>query len=119
MKNDEVRAATEKRLRAYAVTAAEATALMGGWAHGSLNPFLSETGHLDLTTPQAQANLHLIKKIIRSQTKYGESVEIELAPKAPIPLRPATPTAPGCPVPPAPRQLPVLAHSQQYRRARR
>ena len=60
------------------MTAAEATALMGGWAHGSLNPFLSETGHLDLTTPQAQANLHLIKKIKRSQTKYGESVEIEL-----------------------------------------
>ena len=55
----------------------EATERMADWSRGGLSPFLDGSGRIDLTTPEAQANLHLLKKVKRTDTQWGETVEIE------------------------------------------
>ncbi len=78
LQNAAVRDAIAKRLKEFSISTEEATERMAGWSRGGFGAFLDEEGYIDLTTPEAQANLHLIKKIKRSHNKYGENIELEL-----------------------------------------
>lgn len=93
MTNDDIREAIDQRVERQAMSKKMATARIGAWARGSLEPFLKvvevpveydedeeppdepETRTLfrvDLTSPEAQANYHLIKKLKFDQ--YGQPV---------------------------------------------
>ena len=68
LKHADVAKAVNERLEAMAMSAEEATARMATWARGSVDPFIvgyDDEGRpkIDLSTPEAKANLHLIKEI--------------------------------------------------------
>ena len=84
LRKPQIRDAIAKRLEQYSMPVAEATERMAQFARGSLAPFLTADGHVDLLTEEAQYNLHLFKKV-KVMTRYSEdggklseSVEIEL-----------------------------------------
>ncbi|MGF7219078.1 phage terminase small subunit [Spirosoma lacussanchae] len=60
--NVNIRAAVDTYLDDLSMTAAEAVLKLTRWGRGSIEPFLTAGGHLDLSTEDARANLHLIKK---------------------------------------------------------
>lgn len=77
-----IRQAIDERLKSRAMGADEAVARLANWARGDVSPFvragIGDDGQpcivVDLTTDEARANLHLIKKI-----KQGmNGLEIEL-----------------------------------------
>ncbi len=60
------------------MTAGEAIGRMSNWARGTLHPFLSPTGEIDLQSDEAQEQLGLIKKYKRRRTiSRGENFETE------------------------------------------
>jgi hypothetical protein len=67
LRNSEVRAAIEARLGEMAMSANEVLARLSDQARGTLSPFLRVTddGHIefDFKSPEAAANMYLIKKI--------------------------------------------------------
>jgi len=71
--NDErVMAAIEKRMAIYSMMAAEAIKRMADWGRGDIKRFL-KTGfdgalELDLSHPEAQEHLHLIKELTQTTT---------------------------------------------------
>lgn len=78
----DIRQAIDERLKSRAMGADEAVARLATWARGDVSPFIRATTDddgqpcivVDLTTDEARANLHLIKKI-----KQGmNGLEIEL-----------------------------------------
>ena len=76
--------AIAERLKEFSMSAAEATERMAQFAQGSLVPFLTPDGHVDLSTDEAQDNLHLIRKL-KMTTRYSkdgdklsETFEIEI-----------------------------------------
>ncbi len=78
----DIRQAIDERLKSRAMGADEAVARLATWARGDVSPFVRATTDddgrpcvvVDLTTDEARANLHLIKKI-----KQGvNGLEIEL-----------------------------------------
>jgi len=78
LRKPNIREAVKVRLAELTMSSAEAAMRLTAWGRGSLDPFLTATGHIDLTTADAQANLHLLKKVKRTQGQHGENVEIEL-----------------------------------------
>ncbi len=74
----EVAAAIKDRLKEFSMSAEEAQERMSELARGGLEPFLGEDGKIDLTTEVAEANRHLLKKVRTSDTKYGETIDIEV-----------------------------------------
>ena len=84
LRNAQVRDGIAKRLERFSMYAAEATERMDQFARGSLVPFLTADGHVDLSTDEAQDNLHLIRKL-KMTTRYSkdgdklsETFEIEI-----------------------------------------
>jgi len=84
LKNAEIKEVISQRLSDTAMSADEVIRRLGEHARGSIAPFITlregdENITLNLTTPQAQANLHLIKKITQRRiirTK-GDDEEID------------------------------------------
>ena len=73
LKKPEISEAISQRLTESAMSADEVIRRLGEHARGTVSPFLvqredSNNICIDLTTPQAQANLHLIKKISQKHT---------------------------------------------------
>ncbi len=63
-----------KRLKDLTVSAEEALARLSTIARGPMIYFLTARGDIDLTTPQAQANKHLLKKVrVKSRNYLDES----------------------------------------------
>lgn len=84
LKNAEISEAISQRLTESAMSADEVVKRLGEHARGTVQPFLvqredSNNITIDLTTPQAQANLHLIKKISQKHTlrTRGDDEEVE------------------------------------------
>ncbi|GAB4023682.1 hypothetical protein GCM10028808_74650 [Spirosoma migulaei] len=82
-----VKAALSALMEEYAMSAGEAIGRMSIWGRGSMEPFLSETGDIDLLSDQARQSIGLIKKYKcrKSVTKGPDdfvtettTVEIEL-----------------------------------------
>lgn len=79
-----VRDAIAARLKEFSMSSAEATERMAEFARGSLEPFLTIDGQIDLATEEAQYNLHLLKKVkmttrhSKDGDKLSETVEIEI-----------------------------------------
>ena len=84
LRNPKIKEAISQRLSETAMSPDEVVKRLGDIARGSIAPFITlregdENITLDLTTPQAQANLHLIKKITQRRiirTK-GDDEEID------------------------------------------
>lgn len=87
MRNDDVRLAISEMMERYSMSVGEAVGKMSMWARGSLAPFLTETGDIDLHSDQAKMNLPIVKKYKKRKTtttgendfiSVTETVEIEL-----------------------------------------
>jgi len=81
MEKRQIRREVEKYMAREAMSANEAIKRMTDWGRGSFSPFHVEDEiwggyRVDLSTPQARENLHLIKKIRTNE--HGIVVEIEL-----------------------------------------
>ena len=50
-------------LDAHSMTAGEVTMRLTQWARGSLEPFVTPDGGIDVTSPEARKNLHLLKRL--------------------------------------------------------
>lgn len=77
----EVRAAVDEYLDMASMNASETLKRLTDWGRGSIEPFLREDGSIDLNTPQARENLHLIKKIeVAGKDENGkpDKIRIEL-----------------------------------------
>lgn len=72
-----VRQEINKHLESILVGADETNYRIGAIARGSIRPFLSASGETDLTSPEAQANLDLIKKIKVRTKQYDDHSETE------------------------------------------
>jgi len=76
-----VKKEVSRRLDKMAMGADEAVKRMSDWGRGSLGPFhriddVTGAMIIDLTTPQAQENLHLIKKIKTNVLGMVEEIEL-------------------------------------------
>lgn len=75
LSNNVIRAAIDARLAEKRMSADEVLARLTAHAQGSLAPFLQMQGEnawIDLTTPEATANLHLIKEVETERKRYGK-----------------------------------------------
>lgn len=63
MQRPRVRAAISKLMRQQVMSSKEVRWRLSELARGTLEPFLTPEGHLDLRSPEAQANLHLLRKV--------------------------------------------------------
>ncbi|KAB7730150.1 hypothetical protein F5984_13285 [Rudanella paleaurantiibacter] len=61
-------------LEARQMPVEEGISRLTDWARADMSPFVTEDGALDLTSEEARANLHLIKKI--TQGPRGISIEL-------------------------------------------
>lgn len=84
LRKPEIKEAISQRLSETAMSPEEVIKRLADIGRGSIAPFIvqregDEDISLDLTTPQAQANLHLIKKVTQRRTirTRGEDEEIE------------------------------------------
>lgn len=83
----EIKAALASRLDELSMTAEEATKRLTDWGRASFGPFTRITADgevlVDLSTAEAQANLHLVKKLKVSEVRLSDELvnvktEIEL-----------------------------------------
>ncbi|MFP4598038.1 MAG: terminase small subunit [Persicimonas sp.] len=76
LKNVEIMGAISKRLEHMGMSAAEATSRMTDMARADFRYFtsVSDDGRvrIDLTTPEAQAMMHVIKKVKQTERRFGE-----------------------------------------------
>ena len=84
LRKPEIKEAVSQRLSDTAMLPEEVIRRLGEYARGSIAPFIKqregdEDITVDLTTPQARANLHLIKKVTQRRIirTRGEDEEIE------------------------------------------
>lgn len=74
-----IRAEIDKRLKAMQLSADEVLARLSDHASGTLAYFFNAAGEIDLTTPEAKAHFHLLKKVKRTVRRDGSvSIEIEV-----------------------------------------
>lgn len=66
--------AIEDRMERLSMSAGEATKRLTEWGRGTIEPFVSDGGGIDLSTPKARRNWHLVKKI----KVYDDRTELEL-----------------------------------------
>ncbi|MDB5241427.1 MAG: terminase small subunit [Spirosoma sp.] len=59
----DIKAAIEAILEGETMSVAEGLRRLTDWGRGNISHFTTPNGHLDLSTQQAQENLHLVKKI--------------------------------------------------------
>lgn len=87
LRKPQIKEAISDLLDELSMSAAEATKRLTDWGRGDIAPFLRLTGTgeivVDLSTAEAQAKLHLIKKLKVSEVKHGDDLltaktEIEL-----------------------------------------
>lgn len=94
LKKPKISDAIKKRMEELSMSAEEAVKRLSDWGRGTAHPFLvwdeqTKTFQIDLSTPQAQKNLHLIKKLKQNETLVqkgtdekpeilGRTFEIEL-----------------------------------------
>ena len=62
LRKPQIRDAIGERLKQFNMSAAEATERVAQYARGSLEPFLTADGHVDLSTEEAQYNLYCSRK---------------------------------------------------------
>lgn len=67
LRKPQIRAAVDAYLNAKAMSAAEAVHLLSQWGRGTIQPFLI-SGEINLSMPNAQENLHLIKEVEQFKT---------------------------------------------------
>lgn len=75
LKKPQIRAAIDVRLAEMRMSANEVLARLTAQASGSLAPFVQTKGEdvwVDLTTDEANANLHLLKEIETERRRYGK-----------------------------------------------
>ena len=68
LKNVEIWGLIEDRLEALSMSAAEATKRLTDWGRGTIEPFLTPGGRIDITSPGAREALGLIKKLKETVT---------------------------------------------------
>lgn len=79
LKNVEIRAEIDRRLKAMQIGADEVLTRLSQHATGTLRYFVTPLGEIDLTTPEAQAHFHLLKKVRRTEARNGDvTIEIEV-----------------------------------------
>lgn len=71
-----VMAAIDKILRKHKMSANEVLARLSQQAAATIEPFMAPDGSVDLTTQDAQDNLHLIKKLKVKNKSYGKDDNI-------------------------------------------
>lgn len=71
-----IREAVDERTKSFLMSHNEAAYRMGEWGRGDLAPFLQKTAGgevvVDLSTPEAQANLHLLKEVKQNETVLSD-----------------------------------------------
>lgn len=72
LQKPEIREAIDTRMRELSMSAAEATLRMTNWGRGTIEPFLTEDGRIDLNSPAARQNLGLVKKVKVKERRLGK-----------------------------------------------
>ncbi len=76
LRNASIQEAISKLLKRSGTLEPVAVERMARWSEGTVEPFLTESGDLDLATDYARENLHLVKKVKRTvTTTSGEDWE--------------------------------------------
>ncbi|OJW75693.1 terminase small subunit [Spirosoma sp. 48-14] len=87
MRNEDVKLVISDLMEKMGMSVGEAIGRMAVWARGSLDPFLTESGDIDINSDQARENLTVVKKYKKRRTvttgpndfeSVTETVEIEL-----------------------------------------
>ena len=68
LKDAKIQAAIGALLKERGAMEPVAVERMARWSEGTVEPFLTESGDLDLATDYARENLHLVKKVKRTVT---------------------------------------------------
>jgi phage terminase small subunit len=79
MKNADIRAEIDRRLKEHHITAEEVLARMASHARGDMSDFLNDDGEIDLALARERGVLHRLKSVNRSYDREGRvQLRIEL-----------------------------------------
>lgn len=83
LRKSNIRDEIQRRLKERHLTSEDVLARLAMWSEANLDPFLTQDGEIDFTTPQAQAHIQYLKKARTKKgfTKSGEpweEIEVEL-----------------------------------------
>lgn len=71
LRNIKIKAEIERQLADLIMPKSEVLARLTQHAEGTLTPFTTSDGHIDLSTPDAQSNIGLLKKLKIKDRHYG------------------------------------------------
>lgn len=69
-----IKEAVEARMRELSMSAAEVTLRLTNWGRGTIAPFLTEDGRIDLTQPEARQHIGLVKKLKQKERRLEGGV---------------------------------------------
>lgn len=78
MQREDVQAAISARISELTMTADEVLIRLGDIARGSIAGFLTDEGRIDIASGLQAGQIHLVKRLKRTPTEYGEAVDLEL-----------------------------------------